>query len=261
MMNVLDMFSLKGKVAVITGGAEKIGRQCGLALAQAGAKTYVSSRSEAKLRDIEESYRREGVEVRALQLDLEDERSIEAFYQQIMSENSGQVDVLVNNAGARLMANWDDADNFSRSVNIYAVGLYRITRLFGHTMAERRSGSIINIGSIHGMIGPDASLYEGLNMDGFGADYYFIKGGIVNFTRIAASYYGPYNVRCNCLSPGGLRSERNTEEFALRYAQRTFLGRMAGPDDFMGAVVFLASDASRYVTGVNLPVDGGYTAK
>jgi len=263
-MNVLDMFSLKGKVAVVTGGAERFGRQCGLALAQAGAKTYVSSRSKARLSEIEESYRREGVEVRALQLDLEDERSIEAFYERIADENDGQVDVLVNNAGARLMANWDDADNFVRGLNIFGVGLYRITRLFGQAMMQRRSGSIINIGSIHGMIGTDASLYDGLVQDvysPYAPDYYFVKGGMLNFTRIAASYYGPYNVRCNCVSPGGLRSDRNDEEFARRYAHRTFLGRMAGPGDLMGTIVYLASDASQYVTGVNIPVDGGYTAK
>jgi len=263
-MNVMDMFSLQGKVAVVTGGAERIGRQCALALAQAGARTYVSSRSEDKLAGIEESYRREGVEVRALQLDLEDERSIRAFHERIVAENGGRVDVLVNNAGARLMADWDDEENFVRGVNIFGVGLYRITRLFGRNMMERKSGSIINIGSIHGMIGTDASLYEGLGQDRYmpyAPDYYFVKGGMVNFTRIAASYYGPYNVRCNCVSPGGLRSDRNDGEFARRYAQRTFLGRMAGPDDFMGTIVYLASDASRYVTGVNIPVDGGYTAK
>lgn len=260
-MNVLELFSLKGKVAVVTGGAEKFGRQCGLALAQAGAKTYVSSRNADNLARIEASYRAEGCEVRALQLDLEDEDSIRRFHEQILEENGGQVDVLVNNAGARLMADWNDADNFRRSMNIYATGLYLITRAFGNAMAERGGGSIINIGSIHGMIGPDASLYEGLGMNGYAPDYYFVKGGMINFTRIVASYYGPRNVRCNCVSPGGLRSERNTEEFARRYAQRTFLGRMAGDTDLMGTIVFLASDASRYITGANIPVDGGYTAK
>src|SRR5690606_24495127 len=170
-------------------------------------------------------------------------------------------DVLVNNAGARLTANWDDADNFGRSLSIFGTGLYLLTRAFGNAMAANRSGSIINIGSIHGMVGPDASLYEGLGMDGYGPDYYFVKGGIVNFTRITASYYGPSNVRCNCVSPGGLRSERNSEEFSRRYGQRTFLGRMANESDLMGTIVYLASDASSYVTGANIPVDGGYTAK
>ncbi len=260
-MNVMELFSLKGKVAVVTGGAEKVGRQCGLALAQAGAKTYVSSRNADNLARIEESYRREGCEVHALQLDMEDERSIQAFHERILAENDGQADVLVNNAGARLMSGWDDAANFSRSMNIFATGLYRITRAFGNAMAANRSGSIVNVGSIHGMIGPDASIYEGLGMDGFAPDYFFIKGGMINFTRIVASYYGPSGVRCNCMSPGGLRSERNSEEFARRYAQRTFLGRMADHTDLMGTIVFLASDASLYVTGANIPVDGGYTAK
>ncbi len=260
-MNVMEFFSLQGKVAVVTGGAEKVGRQCALALAQAGAKTYVSSRDPGKLANIEASYREEGCEVHALQLDLEDEHSVRAFHEQILGENQGQVDVLVNNAGRLLMTSWDDADNFARSLKIYAHGTYLITRAFGNAMAANKKGSIINIGSIHGMIGTDASLYEGLGLNGYAPDYYFIKGGMVNFTRITASYYGASNVRCNCVSPGGLRSERNTPEFIARYSDRTFLGRMAESTDFMGTILYLASDASQYVTGVNIPVDGGYTAK
>lgn len=260
-MSVLDLFSLQGKVAVVTGGGVKFGRQCGLALAQAGAKTYVSSRDPENLKRIEESYRQDGCRVRALQLDLEDEQSIRTFHETILSENEGRIDVLVNNAGGRLMAGWNDADNFSRSMNIYATGLYLITRAFGNAMAANRRGSIINIGSIHGMIGPDASLYEGLGMEGFAPDYYFVKGGIVNFTRFVASYYGPSNVRCNCISPGGLGTEDLSDEFVARYAQRTFLGRMASDQEIGGAIVFLASDASSYVTGANIPLDGGYTAK
>jgi NAD(P)-dependent dehydrogenase (short-subunit alcohol dehydrogenase family) len=128
-------------------------------------------------------------------------------------------------------------------------------------MAEQGSGSIINIGSIQGMVGPDGELYEGMDFHGFVPDYFFHKGGMVNFTRFVASYYGPRNVRCNCISPGGLASHRTPDRFAERYSGRTLLGRMASGTDLMGSIVFLASDASAYVTGVNLPVDGGYTAK
>jgi NAD(P)-dependent dehydrogenase (short-subunit alcohol dehydrogenase family) len=260
MNNILDAFSLKGKVAVVTGGAGMYGKQVGLALCEAGAKTYVTSRNPDNLPSIVEDYRRHGCEVRALRLDQSDQASVEAFKRQVMEE-CGRVDILVNNAVARVMKDWDDVDGFARSMQINATGLYLVTRAFGEIMKEQRSGSIINIGSIHGVIGPDASLYEGLGMNGYVPDYYFHKGGMVNFTRFVASYYGRYNVRANCIILGGLRSERNTEEFAARYGARTFLGRMANDTDLMGAIVFLASDASLYVTGSNLTVDGGYTAK
>ena len=111
------------------------------------------------------------------------------------------------------------------------------------------------------MIAPDPAVYEGTPMHGWYPDYYFHKGGMINFTRFVASYYGSKNVRCNCLSPGGLRTPAHPEPFVRQYSARTLLGRLANDTDLMGAVVFLASDASLYVTGTNIPVDGGYTAK
>lgn len=111
------------------------------------------------------------------------------------------------------------------------------------------------------MVAPDASLYAGLDMDGFIPDYFFHKGGLVQLTRFWASYYGPSGVRCNCISPGGVFTEKLSEEFVRRYSERTMLGRMANPDDIVGLALFLASDSARYITGTNIPVDGGYTAK
>lgn len=263
-MSVIDFFSLQGKVAVVTGGSASYGKQIGIALSQAGAKTYVSSRRKDHLDEIEADYRRHGCEVQALQLDQDEESSIEEFKERILSEND-RVDILVNNALRRdgAMEDWDDKAGFVRSMQTNATGLYLVTLAFGEVMKAQRGGSIINIGSIQGVIGPDRSLYEGLGM-GSGqivADYYFHKGGMVNFTRCAASYYGPYHIRCNCVSPGGLLSDKVSDEFVRRYSDRTFLGRMADDTDLMGSIVFLASDASAYVTGINLLVDGGYTAK
>jgi NAD(P)-dependent dehydrogenase (short-subunit alcohol dehydrogenase family) len=111
------------------------------------------------------------------------------------------------------------------------------------------------------MVAPDPTIYRGTTMNGWYPDYFFHKGGMINFTRFIASYYGEKNVRCNCLSPGGFRTEKHPAAFVRQYGDRTFLGRLANDTDLMGAAVFLASDASAYVTGVNLPVDGGYTAK
>jgi NAD(P)-dependent dehydrogenase (short-subunit alcohol dehydrogenase family) len=131
----------------------------------------------------------------------------------------------------------------------------------GDVMAARGGGSIINIGSIHGMIGPDPPIYEGTEMHGFYPDYFFHKGGMLNFSRFTASYYGAKRVRCNCVSPGGFRTETMPAAFVGNYSRRTFLGRLAGDTDLMGVVVFLAADASSYITGANIAVDGGYTAK
>ena len=129
-------------------------------------------------------------------------------------------------------------------------------------MAETANGgSIINIGSIHGMIAPDPTIYEGTDMSGWYPDYFFHKGGMINFTRFIASYYGSKGIRCNCIAPGGFQTDYMPEAFVRQYSARTLLGRLADSTDLQGIVVFLASDASAYVTGALIPVDGGYTAK
>jgi NAD(P)-dependent dehydrogenase (short-subunit alcohol dehydrogenase family) len=134
-----------------------------------------------------------------------------------------------------------------------------MTRTFGEHMAAHGRGSIINVGSIQGMVGPDFSLYEGLG-SGSPPDYFFHKGGLLQLTRFAAAKLGPRGVRVNAISPGGFYDGQD-ERFVKRYNARTFLGRMADESDLKGVIVFLASDASTYVTGANVPVDGGYTAK
>ncbi len=260
-MSIQSSFSLEGKVALVTGGAGKYGRQITMALHEAGARTYISSRRKEQLTALEEEFREEGCDVRALYMDQEDEASILALRDEILAAE-GRFDILINNAVARTMSGWNDAaETFAKSMAANATGIFLVTRAFGDVMAKQGSGSIVNIGSIQGIIGPDASLYEGLSFHGFVPDYFFHKGGMINFTLFAASYYGPHNVRCNCISPGGFWTEKTPDEFTKRYSARTFLNRMANQSDLMGAIVFLASDASVYVTGANIPVDGGYTAK
>ncbi|MBO9607904.1 MAG: SDR family oxidoreductase [Paenibacillaceae bacterium] len=259
--NILDRFSLQGKVVVIAGGKGMYGKQVAEAIAEAGAATYIASRSLPELERIAAEHRDAGHNVTALPLDLGDERSILQL-RDIVMEREGKIDVLVNNAVARPMKSWDaDASAFAESMKINATGLFLLTRAFGDEMAKAGGGSIVNIGSIHGMIAPDTTLYEGTPFTGFIPDYFFHKAGMINFTRFTASYYGKHNIRCNCISPGGFRTEAHTDVFVKRYSDRTFLGRMANNSDVMGAIVFFASDASLYVTGTNLPVDGGYVAK
>lgn len=260
-MNIMEYFSLEGKVALMTGGAGLYGRQIVAALAQAGASTYIASRNTGALEEVAKKHREEGLKVTALPLDQGDERSILDLRDEIL-KREGKVDILVNNAVLRTMKGWDDdAGSFEESMHVNATGLFMITRAFGDEMARNGGGSIINIGSIQGMVGPDETLYKDLDMNGFVPDYFFHKGGMINFTRFTASYYGPKKVRCNCLSPGGFQQTEHETEFVKRYSRRTFLGRMANSTDMMGSIVFLASDASLYITGANIPVDGGYTAK
>jgi len=261
-MGVLDTFSLKGKVALVTGGAGLYGRQIVQAVAEAGATTFVASRNLEAIEALAETYRKTGLDVSALQYDQADESSILALRDTLL-ERTGRIDVLVNNSVARPMKDGyqSDASTFAHSMQVNATGLFIITRAFGDVMAEQGSGSIINIGSIQGMIAPDPAIYRGTSMSGWAPDYFFHKGGVINFTRFIASYYGDRAVRCNCVSPGGYQTPDHPEPFVRQYSDKTLLGRLANDTDAMGAIVFLASDASVYVTGVNLPVDGGYTAK
>ena len=261
-MNVLDSFSLKDKVALVTGGAGLYGRQIVRALAEAGARTFAASRNLAALRMVAVQLVERGLDVAALRYDQGDERSVLALRDDVLKQ-AGRLDILVNNSVLRSMKKGyeDDAAAFAESMRVNATGLFIITRAMGDVMAAQKGGSIINIGSIQGMVGPDPPLYEGTDMHGWYPDYFFHKGGMINFTRFVASYYGARGVRCNCVSPGGFRTEKMPEAFVLNYSRRTFLGRLANQTDLKGIIVFLASDASAYLTGTNIPVDGGYTAK
>ena len=258
-MNVLDSFKLDGKVAVVTGGAGRYGRQIVEALAEAGARTFTASRNLERLRQQAQGLRDAGLDVAAVQFDQADEKSVRALLQQLV-EQAGRVDVLVNNAVLRPMGEWSSpGEQFARSMAVNATGLFLMVRTFGQHMADRGGGSIINVASIHGMVGPDFTLYEGLGWP-VPPDYFFHKGGLLQLTRFAASTLGPRGVRVNAVSPGGLFTGQDPR-FVDRYNARTFLGRMANETDLKGAIVFLASDASAYVTGANIAVDGGYTAK
>ena len=251
-------FSLAGQVVVLTGGAGLYGRGLAAQLAEAGALLVLASRNVKALETVAAEQRALGRTVHACFLDQADEASILALRARVLHD-FGRIDGLVNNAVARPMQSADaPLADWEASMRTNATGLFAITRAFGEAMAARGGGSIVNIGSIQGMVGPDFSLYEGLEMHAV-PDYFFHKAGMINLTRFFAARYGPQNVRVNCLSPGGFFSGQSPI-FVERYTRATFLRRMAGDRDLGGPVIFLLSEAARYVTGVNLPVDGGYTA-
>lgn len=262
-MNVMESFSLKGKVVLLTGGAGKYGRQIVAALAEAGAETYIASRNVEALEKVAEEERANGYNVTAMRLDLDDENSILQLRDAIMNR-SGRIDAIINNAVTRSAMNgWEQKiEEFDKSLHINASALFAITRVFADEMKKQKSGSIINIGSMMGMVGIEMSNYEGTDMNPNPSPIYFYeKGGMINFTRWAASVLGPYNIRVNCVSPGGLGESGHNPAFVKNYSARTQLGRMANGTDLKGIIVFLSSDASLYITGTNIPVDGGYTAK
>ena len=259
-MNVLDSFRLDNQVAVVTGGAGLYGRQIVQAMAEAGARTFMTSRNLEALERQAQGFRQANLDVTALPLDQGDEESVKRLLVQVLDQAEA-VDILVNNAVLRSMASWaSPAADFARSMEVNATGVFMMTREFGNHMAERGRGSIINVGSIYGVVGPDSWLYEGI-MDMGPPDYYFHKGGMIQLTRFAASKLGPLGVRVNAITPGGFNPDLLGAEFELRYNARTFLGRMANETDLKGLVVFLASGASAYITGASIPVDGGLTAK
>lgn len=261
-MGILDNFSLKGKVALVTGGSGLYGQQMVRAMAEAGAVTYTASRNKDKLEAFCRDLKQEGLEVIPLTYDQGSVESIVALRDEII-KRSGKIDILVNNSVARSgnieeLTEQKANDDFA----INATGIIMMCREFGRAMAESGGGSVINIGSIYGLVGYDDWLYEGTGLvKTGGAAYYYNKGGMANLTKFFAGYYGPSGVRFNCIHPGGFETDSQPEAFKKNYTDKTFLKRMANDTDVMGILVFLASDASAYITGTNIPVDGGLTAK
>ena len=258
-MHIKKLFNIEGRIAVVTGGSGLYGKCIAEGLCEAGAKVIIASRNLANCEKTASDYRKKGHNAYAYELDLSSHKSIVFFTERIW-EDFGRVDILVNNAVLRSMKSYgDDLDKWKESIQVNATGLFDITRLFIEKMALRKKGSIINISSMYDRVGPNFSLYEGTNMDAT-PDYFFYKAGMVNLTRYFASRFGRYSIRVNTISPGGLFNHQ-PEEFLKRYEECIFLGRMANRDDIKGVVVLLASDASAYITGANIVIDGGYTQK
>ena len=192
-MNVMESFSLEGKVALVTGGAGLYGRQIVAGVAEAGAKTFVASRNLAALEEVAEQERARGLDVTALQFDLAEEESILALRDTIYDQ-AGQLDVLVNNSVLRPMKAWTDpVETWKESMEVNATGLFLVTRAFAEKMGDAGRGSIINISSIFGMVGPDLWIYEEVGWPQ-PPDYFFHKAGMINLTRYVAAHYGARGV-------------------------------------------------------------------
>jgi NAD(P)-dependent dehydrogenase (short-subunit alcohol dehydrogenase family) len=260
MTHTTDLFRLDGKVALVSGGAGLYGKHICRALAEAGAQVVIASRDLATCEATADDLRADGLSATATRLDQADETSIGEACDSVVAELGG-IDILINNAVLRIGGDiaTAESDALRATAEVNYVGLVQITRRVAQQMIGRGGGSIVNIASIYGVVGPQFAVYEGTEIVS-PAFYAFEKGGMINLTRYLAAFYGPSGIRVNCISPGGLATPDQPGSFVEAYCERTPLGRLAGPDDIKGPIVFLSSSAASYVNGVNLMVDGGWTA-
>ncbi|HVZ34546.1 MAG TPA: SDR family oxidoreductase [Polyangiaceae bacterium] len=263
--------ALAGKVAIVTGALGLLGREHCAALAAAGAHVVASDLNDdgcgALARRLSEAH---GVESLGVGADVASPSALDELRNRVL-DRFGSIDVLVNNAAIDDKFSSESAaqsrfeqyplERFRRLLEVNVLGVFLCCQRLGQVMAERGSGSIINVASTYGVVAPDQSLYrrpDGSQRFFKGPAYPASKGALLQLTRFLAAYWGAAGVRVNALSPGGVENGQG-EQFVERYSERTPLGRMARPADYAGALVFLASDASAYMTGSNLVIDGGFT--
>jgi len=266
----MDLFSLKNKTAIVTGAVGLIGKKHCEALAAAGANVVVADIDATACQNFAAQL---GEQHLGIRVDVTDEASLKEARDKILARY-GSIDVLVNNAAindmfenpalAKELSAFEHypLDSFRKSLDVNVTGVFLASQVFGTVMAEKGSGSIINLASTYGMVGPDQSIYrdkDGKQAFFKSAVYPVTKGAVINFTRFLAAYWGNKGVRVNTLSPGGVENNQD-DFFKQNYSAKTLLGRMANPSDYQGALIFLASEASAYMTGANLVVDGGWTA-
>ena len=268
-MNSLELFSLKNKVAIVTGALGLIGKNHCKALAEAGANVVVCDLDENKCKEFAASLSTKSLGVG---VDIINKSSVENLRDKTLWE-FGRIDILINNAAINDMFENPQAaaelsmfenyplEMWQKSLDVNVTGTFLCSQIIGTEMAKVGKGSIINVASTYGMVGPDQSIYkkpDGTQTFFKSAAYPATKGAIINFTRFLAAYWGNKGVRVNTLSPGGVENNQD-EYFVNNYSAKTPLGRMAHPTDYKGAIIFLSSDASAYMTGANLVVDGGWT--
>ena len=259
--DVNDLLSLRGKVALMTGVTGHLGSSMAEALAEAGASVVVSSRDLGRARDAASRLPRVG-DARHLPLAMDhmDESSVDEGFD-LAVHRAGRIDVLINNGHEPLGTDWETVtgEQFRRQLS-NAVGYFVLARRFReHAVFRGGGGSIVMIGSMYGLVGSYPDAYEGVAVASPVA-YQTLKGGILQMTRHLAVYWAADGVRVNSLSPGPFPAESASPVMVERLKGKCPMARMGRPEDLKGAIVFLASDASSYMTGQNLIIDGGWTA-
>jgi len=261
MKNYQAMFQLKGKIVFVCGGLGLIGQEISQAFMQAGAKVIVLDIDKEKGKECIQEYKKNGFDVVFEYFDVTNLISIEKCIY-ALKKQYGAIDVWVNTAYPRT-SDWSadinhvTLDSWRKNIDMHLVSYNWISRAVCLVMQKQKNGSLINLGSIYGVLGNDILLYEDTGITAPPA-YAAIKGGIVNMTRYLASFFGKYHVRVNTLCPGGVYVHQD-KSFVKKYAAKTPLRRMATPEDVALAALYLASDASSYVTGTTFMVDGGFS--
>lgn len=261
-MNVIDMFSLKGKVAIVTGGAGHLGKAMTEALLEAGAKVYILSRNE-------EAYNACNFcndNVKFLKGDILDSKIIKSCFAKVYSEN-GRIDILINNAvfingGGKIPENITDEMWADTSEGVLASSFKCIREVIPY-MEKNNYGKIINIGSMYGIVSPDISMYEGECRDYLNPVHYgALKAGVIQMTKYFGAYLINKGINVNAISPGTFPSpeiQENSKIFIDRLKHKNPALRIGRPEDLKGTILLLASHASDYIVGQNIVVDGGWT--
>lgn len=255
-----SIFSLEDKVAVVTGGFGFLGRAMSIGLKQAGAKVYITGKDTSKLGEVFPTFMENllGVSV----LDISHSSSIKKAFKQIWNKEK-RIDILLNNAvyGREEDFHAVDDSKLLQEIDGTIGGVYRVTKAIIPYLEMNKGGAIINIASMYGLISPDPSIYDE-NTRRSPPGYAIGKAGIIQYTRYAACHLGNKNIRVNSVSPGPFPdlSIQKSANFIEKLKKKNPLGRVGIPDDIVGVVVFLASDASSFITGQNICVDGGWTA-
>ena len=262
-----DMFNLKGKVALVAGSANILGPEFALALAELGANVALADIDEEgrerAAQNVRDSF---GVGALSVEVDVSDEASVVGMVEAVLAE-FGKIDVLVSAAATRSGFTKElheyDLSDWNHDMGVNLTGMFLCAKHTTPHFIEQNGGTIVNIASIYGIRGPDSRIYEGSLYEGQQIStpptYAASKGGVVALTRFQATTLAQYGIRANSITPGGVFSGQN-EAFVKRYSARVPMGRMANREELRGAVAFLATDASSYVTGQNLVVDGGLSA-
>ena len=252
-----NLFSCKDKVALVTGGLGLIGKEIVQGLHDFGASVCIADINEHPMKGLKNP-----AAFNFQNLDITSEDSIRQTVDAVIGQYK-KIDILVNCAYPRT-GDWgarcEDVsfDSWKMNVNSHLGGYFLCCQKVAEQMIRQGGGSIINFASIYGIVAPDFSIYEGTPMT-MPVAYSAIKGGVIAFSKYMASYYAKHHIRVNCVSPGGI-FDKQPGSFVEKYIAKTPLARMGTPKDMVGAVLYLASDASLYVTGHNLIVDGGWTA-
>lgn len=266
-----DTFDVTGRTVIVTGGAGLLGREYGRALVEAGAQVVLADVESDEVARVADDLRGPGCAV-GMRVDVASEASVAGLVRSTL-DRFGRIDGLVNNAALNPSVDRDRADRldlsfesyplelWNRSLAVNLTGMFLCAREVAPVMLAQKRATIVNAAAPYGLVGPDQRLYD----SGRGArhhkpvDYSVTKGAVVGFTRYLAAYWATSGIRVNTLTPGGVRHQQ-PDDFVERYSSRTPLGRMAERHEYCGALLFLLSDASSYMTGANLVVDGGWTA-